>query len=882
VSVIAQATDTNGNVYVGGLTGGTLASADENELENAGGLDVFVRKYDVDGNEIWTRQFGGLLDDQAIGLFVDSTSLYVAGFVGGTLPGHTSAGGVDAFVRKYDLNGNEMWTRQFGTASDDQGRGVFVDATGVYVSGATAGTFPGQVNSGFQDAFLRKYDTDGVEVWTRQFGSSGTEQPNGIAGDASGVYVAGLTTGTLPGQTSAGGNDAFVRKYDADGTHVWTRQFGTTAIELPLDVSVDDTGVYISGLTGGVFPTQISAGGLDAFVRKYTADGVVAWTRQFGTSGSEQANSVSVDASGVYVAGSVSGAFPGQINSGGQDAFIRKYDANGNAIWTHQFGSPVSDQGLGVSVDFSGVYVVGQTNGALPGQIKTGSTDAFVRRYELAGPPTVRWTRQFGTLGPTADSAQAADANGNIYVTGQTPGSLDDQTNQGLNDAFLRKYDADGNEIWTRLFGTVVDDQSRGVAVDGQNVYVAGFTGGTFAGQISNGGIDAFLRKYDADGNVVWTRQFGTNLIDQASAIAVDSTGIYVAGFVTPLSFTQTTPQDGFVYKYDANGNQVWVRQIATAGIERALGIFADASGVYVSGFTDGILPGQTNLGTQDAFVRKYDVNGIEAWTRQFGSSGQDQAAAVSVTNATAVYVAGNTTGALPGQSSAGSFDVFVAQFDIDGNPAWTRQFGTAGGDQAGAIASDATGAYVAGFVGASGLGQVSGNAEAFVRKYDIQGTVLWNLEFGTEAGDRATGIAVDSTGIYVAGNIGNFPDAFVLKLVDFVPVQIDIKPGTFPNTVNLGSSGAVPVAILSSPSFDARSVDPLSVVLAGATIKLKGNGAPLFSLQDINDDGLVDMLVHVTTQALELTETDSDAILTARISDGQRVRGTDSVRIVP
>jgi hypothetical protein len=63
VSVIAQATDTNGNVYVGGLTGGTLASADENELENAGGLDVFVRKYDVDGNEIWTRQFGGLLDD---------------------------------------------------------------------------------------------------------------------------------------------------------------------------------------------------------------------------------------------------------------------------------------------------------------------------------------------------------------------------------------------------------------------------------------------------------------------------------------------------------------------------------------------------------------------------------------------------------------------------------------------------------------------------------------------------------------------------------------------------------------------------------------------------------------------------------------------------
>jgi hypothetical protein len=189
---------------------------------------------------------------------------------------------------------------------------------------------------------------------------------------------------------------------------------------------------------------------------------------------------------------------------------------------------------------------------------------------------------------------------------------------------------------------------------------------------------------------------------------------------------------------------------------------------------------------------------------------------------------------------------------------------------------------YVAGVVGGAVVGQTGVNQDAFVRKYDTEGTPLWAEQFGTEANDRAAGITVDNTGIYVVGTIDNFPDAFVLKMVDFIPVQIDIKPGTFPNSINLGSGGAVAVAIFSSPMFDASKVDPLSVVLAGATIKLKGNGAPLFSLQDINQDGLVDMLVHVNTQALELTDEDSDAILTARISDGQRIRGTDFVRIVP
>ncbi len=106
------------------------------------------------------------------------------------------------------------WTRQFGGSSiaQDQAWGISVDASGIYVFGETWGTLPGQTSAGSVDAFVRKYDADGTEVWTRQFGSSSGDQPFGISVDASGIYVAGLTAGTLPGQTSAGSADAFVVK----------------------------------------------------------------------------------------------------------------------------------------------------------------------------------------------------------------------------------------------------------------------------------------------------------------------------------------------------------------------------------------------------------------------------------------------------------------------------------------------------------------------------------------------------------------------------------------------------------------------------------------------------------------------------------------------
>ena len=185
------------------------------------------------------------------------------------------------------------------------------------------------------------------------------------------------------------------------------------------------------------------------------------------------------------------------------------------------------------------------------------------------------------------------------WVSSRRPPVFTMSTGHIGSDAFVRKYDLDGNEIWTHQFGTEGDEiGGDALTVDSSGVYVGCITDGTFPNQDNPHGYRyrQYLRKYDSDGNELWTHQYDGREADEGPAIygiAVDATGIYLTG-----------QGQEFIRKCDLAGNEVWVLQLSDAnGIGR--GIVSSPSGVYLAGTSSGSLPGVPNVGGDDIVLAK-------------------------------------------------------------------------------------------------------------------------------------------------------------------------------------------------------------------------------------------------------------------------------------
>ena len=281
------------------------------------------------------------------------------------------------------------WKRQIGTSVFDRSDSVALDAFGnAYITGYTRGDLGGS-NAGGDDAFLSKFDSAGNELWTSQIGSTEQDLSYSVAVDASGnVYISGNTTGDLGGP-NAGFYDAFLSKFDSSGNEAWTTQIGTKQWDRSSSVAVDASGdIYISGrTTGDLGGSRI--GWQDAFLSKFDPEGHELWTTQIGTIYDDKSNAVAVDASGnVYISGSNQDD-PSGPSAGDIDVFLSKLDSDGNELWTTQIGSSDRDGSSSVAVDASGnVYISGSTSGDLGGP-NAGDWDAFLVKYEVPEPATL-------------------------------------------------------------------------------------------------------------------------------------------------------------------------------------------------------------------------------------------------------------------------------------------------------------------------------------------------------------------------------------------------------------------------------------------------------------------------------------------------------------
>lgn len=392
-------------------------------------------------------------------------------------------------------------SRQWGTGGGDAGYAVATDASGnVFVAGYTLGDLDGNTGYGNADLFVTKWDTDLAKVWTRQLGSSGLDTGKGVAVDGDGnVFAAGGAGDAFDGGTALGGGDAILVKWNTDGDKAWSKEWGTIGYDIAQGVTTDGDGnIYVVGYTENTFADNTSAGGYDAFVTKWNANGTLAWTRQWGTAADDFGKALAIDADGdIFVTGYTGGAFEDCTNAGGNDIFLTKWGSDGTIAWTVQWGTAAGDIGNAVALDGDGnIAVAGWTGGALDDNTSVGGEDIFVTKWEAAG--TKAWTRQIGRTDDDRGEAVFTDGDGNIYVSGFAISPFgDDAIYYGWEDVFLTKWDTDGARIWTKAWGTYSFDYGYAAAMDNAgHVVMTGQTYGNFSTLGENDNYDAFLLRY--------------------------------------------------------------------------------------------------------------------------------------------------------------------------------------------------------------------------------------------------------------------------------------------------------------------------------------------------------------------------------------------------
>ena len=393
-----------------------------------------------------------------------------------------------------------VWTRLGGTATSDGATGVAVDSIGnIYITGFTWGTLPGETNYGFDDIFLMKYDSHGTLVWTRQTGSPDWDDSNAIAIDRNdNIYVTGGTTGSFDGNPHNGQSDIYLVKFDTHGNKIWSRETGSPPTDIAHGMTTDSAGnIYLTGETDGDLDGNTSQGGRDIFLIKYDGNGNKIFTKQFGSASSDYGTALACDsADNIYLTGITDGSLPGQASAGNIDMFLAKYDTSGNNIWTVQTGSTFDDYGQGLAIDNnSNIIVTGYTYGGMGSAVNAGdlgSSDVFLIKFDPTG--AILWTQQPGTMGNEVGTGVAEDGYGNSYVTGYTSGAWAGHTNAGGDDLFLLKFDAAGNLLWTKESGTALEDLSYGVAIYAANrIYLAGRTESNLEGETNLGNWDSVL-----------------------------------------------------------------------------------------------------------------------------------------------------------------------------------------------------------------------------------------------------------------------------------------------------------------------------------------------------------------------------------------------------
>jgi len=395
----------------------------------------------------------------------------------------------------------KQWVRILGSSSLDYATSISTSSDGtIYLAGITEGELDDQNSSGSRDVFIAKYNSNGIKEWTRILGSSDYDDATSITTATNGsIYLAGNTYSNLDGQLNNGDGDAFITKYNSDGTKAWTRILGSPYWDYATSITTSNDGaIYLAGNTEGYLDDQLLDSSTGVFIAKYNSDGIIEWTRLLGSSPTEGEISITTSDDGsIYLAGGTEAHLDGQENNGGySDVFITKYNSDGTKEWTRLLGSSDYDYATSIATASDGfIYIAGNTYGNIDGQLNNENGDAFITKYNSDGSKV--WTQILGSSEYDYATSITTSSNGFVYLLGNTYGDIDGQTNNSGHDNFITKFNNNGTKEWTHLLGTSTWDTAKSIATSSNVfIYVAGETYNEAEIENIANGYDAFIAKY--------------------------------------------------------------------------------------------------------------------------------------------------------------------------------------------------------------------------------------------------------------------------------------------------------------------------------------------------------------------------------------------------
>ncbi len=853
---------------------------------------------------LWGKSFGNLSAEgtTASTVIVDSNhanNLYVTGTI---TNGQGRVGEYildNGYLALYDSSGYNKW------AVETVNGYLAVDNIGnVYVAASFKGTRKiGNnilVTADSTDMLLMKYDTNGNLLWYRQSSGAAAESPSGIGISTEGVvYITGNfeSTATIGGTALSATHtkDAFLTAYNSSGTPLWATQMGGTNVANSQgpQLAISNNNVFVTALfTGTAFFGSNTLNCIDSvniFLAKYDNSGNCAWV-QHVKNGQQSHPILTADKYGnAYLAGEFT--LPIQLgavtlnNSSFANLsglFLARYNRDGSVGWANKPGDGhyYTNQTQHLQINPAGILYF---TGRVPIDINTSfyplvftRSGNFFARYDS----TTGNCLSVDTVSSIKDPGKIAfGADNKLYLAGTILGSLFiDSVNflaGGIGHdfsyppvtGFIASLDSSYNYNWGKTIGAlyIAPDAVGSITTDAaHNVISAGYlTYGIVSGTDTLNALQAsqagFVIKTNAAGQLLWKKVLGKRGSSSVYDILTDTgNNIYIAGTFTGIDSIGLTTvgsagsTDIFIAKYDAAGNQLWIKTMGGTGADVPGKLAKDAnSNIILTGYFNGNAlignQGFASAGRSDIFVLKMDSDGNYLWQKSFGGINYDEGHAVSVDNDGNIFITGFfSTDVFFGStqlSNSGNYDIFLTKLDIAGNVLWAKKFGGTGYNFGNGLLHDGNGGvYLSGTyrgmanMGCSTFSGSTSSPRGYLARYSSIGDCLWVDSIANDDVD-VTGISLSPSGnVFISGtfyqslDISNnhftgsgagdmFMAAFNPSGNNIWAKQINGSAGLIAPVINAGIQGVLFVG----GTFGSQSV----LQLASADISLEpGNAA--------------------------------------------------------